>query len=177
MNPSQTPPSMQNSQPKSHPISSISTEVANWSRDNFGNQKGIEYLAPLLGLVEELSELETAEYLENSEEITDAVGDIGIYMLDFLARAEINVAVVWPTLIDSTITANPIVFLGRICHCCLKRHQGIRGFDNDDHFRNELEQAVIAFLTRINNKYDLTAATINTWQRVVSKRNWKKPQD
>ena len=152
--------------------SAIASGVATWSRQNFNDQKGIEHIAPLLGLVEELGELtEAIEQDRPVDPIHDAVGDIGIYCLDFIARAGLDVMEVWPDTVVK-LPHSPLVYLSRMVHACLKRHQGIRGFDNDVQFKEVLTVNTQYFLHAINSRYALTTHTTNTWNKVVSKRNW-----
>lgn len=152
----------------------IFPEVAAWSRNNFDTQKGIEHIAPCLGLVEEMGEL--LECIENDKpfpDYEDAVGDIGIYSIDFMSRAGLSPEICWPHLVrDQQPKNSAMVYLSRIVHCVLKHHQGIRGFDNKEYFLDQLQIHMSDFLYRISLSYNLTDCTINTWNKVVSKRNW-----
>lgn len=161
-------------------IQQVFAEVPSWSQENFGDQKGLNYIAPLMGILEEVGELQEVIELdapkkpENSlmDEINDAVGDIGIYSIDFLARVGVNVIDIWPFTVES-IKHSPVVYLSQVNHACLKRHQGIRGFDDNMKFYEYVITNMRLFLAKINSQYNLTENTITTWQR-VRERNWKK---
>jgi hypothetical protein len=106
----------------------------------------------------------------------DALGDIGIYLLDYCNRENLNLADYFPrpsevamnklaiqTLItpyglgrvveDSgniTLTrslVNLSASLGALAHCILKRHQDIRGFDDIEKFKTH-QTAAIESITR-----------------------------
>ena len=157
-------------------LTRVFTEVPIWSSQMFGDQKGLNHLAPLLGILEELGELEEAQRETDLDlrirDMEDAVGDIGIYTIDFLTRLGIDPVIVWPSW--AAKQDHPaLVYLARVNHACLKRHQGIRGFDVDAVFDEAVIDNTAAFLHCINNVYALSRCTINTWKNVVSKRNWK----
>jgi NTP pyrophosphatase (non-canonical NTP hydrolase) len=149
--------------------------VAAWSKQNFGDQKGINHIAPMLGIGEEFGELMEAVLVsEDVSEINDAVGDIGIYTIDMLSRAGIPPEMVWPFegIKHTPIKIPPAVSLGRMFHCVLKFHQGIRGYENVDFFHRNLMLATVPFLEVLEATYGLSTHTVGTWNRVVSKRNW-----
>lgn len=69
--------------------------------------------------------------------------------------------------------------LGELFHATLKRHQGIRGFDNDETFiaaRNDAVADILVYLCDYASRegFSLLEALNETWDRVVSKRNWKE---
>ena len=168
---------------KPNELTRVFTEVPIWSSQMFGDQKGLNHLAPLLGILEELGELEEAGapnlnalMEEMYDAVNDAVGDIGIYTIDFLTRLGIAPVIVWPSRAAEQ-EHSALVYLARLNHACLKRHQGIRGFDVDVVFNEAVIDNTAAFLHCINNVYDLSRGTINTWKNVVSKRNWKANPD
>lgn len=113
----------------------IQDEVRVWSQRNFGDQASkvdrrlvLNELAPLMGLVEEFGEYEAAKQgIEDGERITDmvdALGDMGIYLLDYLNRCHVSVNTVFPT--DQTASVPLAVAIGKLYHTVLKYHQGIR---------------------------------------------------
>jgi hypothetical protein len=155
-------------------ITQVFLEVPKWSQENFGDQKGLKHLAPLMGLLEELGELQEAiEDGENTDVINDAIGDIGVYSIDFMARLGFNPIDIWPDpAMKQDFEHTPIVYLRHIFHACLKRHQGIRGFDNNDQFYGHVRMYLSLFLARIDNNYNLTRHTIAAW-KTVRERNWK----
>lgn len=183
----------------------IAQEVHLWSIENFGDQKGIDKLAPLLGIGEELGELAAAsnseefgEETERLREQADAIGDIGIYLFDFCTRDEVDLeGILWS--IDKSIPDNPalafhsfdrclsslISDLGHLHHAVLKRHQGIRGYDDINVYVSNRDTAIGSLLA---NLYQISVTALypfevnnfeliveETWEKVVSKRNWKSP--
>lgn len=158
-------------------LQQVFAEVPVWSRENFGDQKGLEHKAPLFGIFEEFGELMIAiEEDGSTDNIHDAIGDIGIYSIDFLSRVGIDPVEVWPAVTDVghqyKHTAYP--YLSKVGHAVLKNHQGIRGFDDQSKFLLEVKVNMALFLGRLNNHYDITKHTITTWENNVRKRNWKK---
>lgn len=165
----------------------IAKEVGEWSIRNFGLQmikvgwypdadhSGLNQgnylgmIAPLMGIVEEFGELgESGEV----PDITDAFGDVAVYLADFCSRGGFVVSVA-----DYSKTTG--VCLGRIYHCVLKRCQGIRGYDDDAKFRTEVCASVSSFFAAL----DLRCRTVisrgiidvleETWAQ-VKQRDWTK---
>lgn len=157
-------------------IPEIAAQVKVWSLSNFGDQGGINGLAPILGIMEEVGELQEAiERNSKIELILDAVGDIGIYSLDAIGRYELNLQAIWPIdleVLEPNLSA--ISYAGQIAHHALKRHQGIRGYEDETFFKTELEKSMGLLLQRLENLYPMTQITIDTWNETVSKRDWKK---
>lgn len=168
----------------------LQVQVARWSLNNFGAQESkatfqkLFSLAPLLGLIEEaLDELLSAETSLESE---DALGDVCIYMCDFGSRerpyADIRQIMLDyrynTTCIDHTEALTTLCkSLGKLCHCVLKRHQGIRGYDKDEKYIAERDQAIAAIMWTApmvveveDNIFDFG---VNAFAEIVSKRNWK----
>ena len=173
-------------------------EIHSWSIANFG-QNRTEYLngshgvgaelgslAALMGMGEELGELWEAG---NDEDLFDALGDFCIYLIDYCNRQCIppiyatnatNMAIGdWDKKYVGGHSGALVVYLGKLWHATLKRHQNIRGFDERSHYdtvcRNcvaALWQSAAAF-ARSRDK-DLLTIVSATWMEVVSKRDWKK---
>ena len=175
--------------------------VGQWSQDNFGNQvsksSGVELgsIAPLLGMVEETcDELVTAYNNRDEQGALDALGDIMIFMCDFACRETIPVTLY---KLEDTIDVlcEEMMFahlLGKLCHVVLKRHQGIRGYDDDNKYvaeRNkilaslcyQIKSCLLAIEGEIFEKYHHPEAhwilACEVFSNIVSKRNWKKPTD
>lgn len=110
-------------------LEQLQKEVGDWSLANFGNQTSmvtgtpLGSLAPLLGATEELGELchcvlkhhqgirgfgDDTKYQEARD---DAIGDLGIYLLDFCAREGVSLAEVinrtWDKVCQRNWVANP----------------------------------------------------------------------
>lgn len=168
----------------------LQVQVARWSLDNFGTQESkvtgssLYSLAPLLGLIEEaLDELISAE---TALEAQDALGDICIYMCDFGSRempyADIRQIMLEyrhdTACIDHTEALTTLCkSLGKLCHCVLKRHQGIRGYDNNDKYVAERDQAIASIMWTapmvVESEENIFAFGIEAFQDTVSKRDWK----
>lgn len=154
----------------------LQQRVGSWSRANFGDNRGIGPLAPLLGLAEELGEMELAD---DDEAWLDAVADTTIFLLDLLYRCNISVSgfpVIVKYYCEDTLPAR----IGEVNHVVLKRIQGIRGYDEDVKYGDELVERAAWLLASLSYHparkarplLELTEATFN---EVVSKRDWRKP--
>jgi hypothetical protein len=155
------------------------SEVGEWSQRNFGDQKGAGALAPLAGIVEEIGECAEAT---KTEDVVDAYVDQLVYLADVCYRCGIVVDAEWniPPDIEEPIE----VSLGRLAHAVLKRHQGIRGYDQDEKFIPEATEAATEVFHSIQeafyyedciagSPYDLGEEFTKEWRR-VKKRDWKK---
>ncbi len=164
-------------------LSRIQAEVGVWSITNFGDQqsKVVDYgplrsLAPFLGIMEEIGEYEKASIEGDEEEMLDAIGDILIYACDFACREQADLF-----LCDSEplITETLSIIGGALCHCVLKHHQGIRGFDNVHKYTVHRDAALISLMKVLSDicrnilNVSLIDVLNDTWEK-VSKRNWKK---
>lgn len=173
-------------------------EVGEWSKDNFGEQETLVLqvvplkevkkfsdwqdlhprtvespvaclgsLAPLLGIVEEYGEFVDAV---SEEDRQDAIGDIIICLCDYCSREGIGFPEYEPSR-DTTLG----VEVGRLVHATLKRMQGIRGYDNREKYeesRNFALRGIVSCLIQIDHQ--ALQYGIDTWNKIVKKRNWKK---
>lgn len=140
---------------------------------------GLGSLAPLLGLVEEVGEMITAE--DNTGR-HDAIGDIAIYLCDYCSREGIPWPGGWQD-IDPAEQCEPfegiVGAVGAMAHCHLKRHQRIRGFHDHSVFlraRGRALRSLIWHLDRVaraGGKADLLTVLNETWTKIVKKRDWK----
>lgn len=111
-----------------------------WSTRNFGQQPPHR---PMLGIIEELCELEEAQ-LGDADETTeasvlDAVGDVSIYMLDYCGKRGWSMQELWdaracPEWLDNFVMGDEddgapyfAPFIRRLAHSQLKGEQNIRG--------------------------------------------------
>lgn len=166
-------------------LNDLKNQVGEWSASNFGdNGMGeFKYLRPLLGIFEELHELDTAifelslydeEVFSDSElvaQIVDAIGDTGIYMLDFCYQLGIDVP-------KANKASQEYQSFERLHHTVLKRIQGIRGMSDDETFFNAINESLIDLqfhLEQVAYSVDTTfeECVEKTWASVC-KRNWKK---
>jgi len=164
-------------------LSEIQSEVDRWSLLNFGSQQSMSTganlysLAPLLGIVEEVGEYETASIAGDEPGMRDAIGDILIYLCDFASREYACKLLLFdgkPTTFQTLTTT-----VGFLCHCVLKRHQGIRGMDNENFYNANRDSAINQLMLVIsgicNNVLNDSVIDIlnETWES-VQKRDWKK---
>lgn len=163
-------------------INELAVQVGSWSRKNFGGQ---ESWKPLLGMIEEVGELAEVVHLKNKdEEVADALGDIMIYMADYLHRSEIMIdpqltkienrdkTRPGPNLIPDVMNAL-FVHVGRISHSHLKLAQNIRQNEEHDVVRRRSLGRLVANLRFLaqHKGMSLDKVTRETWQK-VSKRDW-----
>lgn len=170
-------------------LKEIQQEVGDWSLSNFGQQDSkwmpglrLGALAPLLGIGEELGELESSIIIENEMDQKDAIADIGVYLCDYCCRDNTKLPDVefFPTQVADFVpdTTDAVMALGKLCHCTLKRHQGIRGMDNLEKYYAARDQAVYDLLEWLilfseSKGFKFIDVLDETWGR-VKQRNWKK---
>lgn len=164
-------------------------------------------LSPLLGIVEEFGELALAYImrarLESDDpdnhaqanaidaEISDALADCMVYALDYAEREgdmsievliNLNAEAVMSDDSHYEIMLYAQKTIGRLCHVTLKRHQGIRGFDDYEKYRICRDHAIAQLMTiidiiAISEGLILEEILQATWDKVKS-RNWKaRPVD
>lgn len=182
------------------------SDISKWSSLNFGDQKSklMEYtvripislgpLAPLMGMVEELGEFaevylcgDEGDDSDREEKIDDSLSDMFIYFCDYLARENVPFALSNYTRISSLESEFEYfddelriltIAIGRLYHCTLKAHQGIRKFADIKYYRKKRDSAcknvfvcLNAASVRQTGKCILTLAE-KTWNETVSKRDW-----
>lgn len=179
-------------------------KVGKWARANFGAQESehiritstgggghlacLESLAPLIGMGEEIGEMATAlrEYDgEASDELADALGDVGVYLCDFAEREGINLADLGQYTLGLPIDDPGIGITeayGKLCHAMLKRHQGIRGFDDYTTlttYRNQAVAHMLAHLEAFGQLFGIPFVEnlVDVFDEVVASRNWKAHPD
>lgn len=182
--------------------------VGHWSHENFGHQESkipdtatlwivtgskhpatLTYLAPLMGITEELGEYVGAT---TDEERKDALADIGIYLCDFYYRTGLNkrgpdniwslewclrhIQADFPRRSATTIITERVGWLN---HVILKTHQGIRGYDDIPKSRAELKETVVQLFLILDEELrhahdsSIMDALEEVFNKIVSKRNWK----
>jgi NTP pyrophosphatase (non-canonical NTP hydrolase) len=121
-------------------LAAIQADQIEWSIRNFGQQPPHR---PMLGIIEELCELEEAQ-LGDADETTeanvlDAVGDVAIYMLDYCGKRGWSMQELWnaracPEWLDNFVMGDEndgspyfAPFIRRLAHSQLKGEQNIRG--------------------------------------------------
>lgn len=147
--------------------------VGQWSVANFGSQSGLGCLAPLMGMCEEVGELDSS--LTDSD-TKDAVGDVVIYLMDYCYRSGVGLWDLYCRLSPNLLT--PAEAVGRLHHVQLKRLQGIRGMDADIVFEDARFFAVVDVLrSLVITERQPFAVAVEVWNTVVSKRKWHDTGD
>lgn len=169
-------------------LATLQTQVAQWSKDNFGKQISkltqieLHSLAPLLGIFEEVGELDEAVSKNCDNGVKDALADIVIYLCDFTSRFGIVFEDYYPRQIEK---GSLISIAGNLAHHVLKTHQGIRGYEDIDYAVDEITQTcyeLLDMLQKLCDTLDIQESPIElaekTFAEIVSKRNWvANPQD
>lgn len=159
----------------------IQAEQVVWSVKNFGKQPA---RLPHLGIIEELGELGVAYAKDDQDEVLDAVGDVGIYALDFCGKMNWSLADFWETKAwfeneSDARTHNDRIFVlvKRLAHHQLKGEQGIRG--GAAHHEEQMKvtlRALMWTMDRICEHYlDTEFLTVieKVWAK-VKLRDWTK---
>lgn len=159
--------------------------IATWSFGNFGHQyshhlkANLHDTAPLLGMFEE-----AGEYLgaPDREGRLDAIADMLIFLSDWLGRSKYTLPqLMLPNqTLPTKLTAHQLVVLGvsQIAHATLKRHQGIRGFDDPEKFKAEAAAGVGAVLVGLfeladdNGHPNALGLAESVFDAIVEKRNF-----
>lgn len=157
-------------------LDQIQIEVGEWSQQNFGDQESkvvpgliLDSLAPLMGIGEEIGEYNEASRIEDMD---DALGDIGIYLCDYLYRENQPILPLYELSFNYEGPKPYLVIAyGKLLHTTLKYHQGIRNIDYIPSRNNAVIQLIVS-LRNIVDEWDMIVS--ETWEEVVSKRNWKK---
>ncbi len=152
-------------------LDDLQTAVKEWSNENFGPQESkaritrytdtvhnvvreaplrLGELAPLLGIGEEIGEYDDATAADNLTEQCDALADILIYLCDFASRDGLTLR--HAAMREALFAERPPSLsscYGRLAHCVLKRHQGIRGFQDLKVYNLERDKAIHALIARL----------------------------
>lgn len=186
-------------------LQQIQAEVGEWSLENFGQNvtkaRGYETehgdtchlgsLCSVLGMMEESGELSDAMEGRDTTAAVDAIGDIGIYLCDFASRENFcltNVLGPPMQMLQSDAVRYPLSgitgAMGMLSHAVLKHHQGIRGMDDPVKYyqsRDEAVRRLVFFIDRGITSWNLGLTFLQiieqTWNNVVSKRNWKSQKE
>lgn len=191
--------------PEKRSFNDLAKEIGYWAKANFGNtpiqylnivgvntpfKVELDWMAPLLGIGEEIGELSKQVLPDmvswkDADEVKDALADIGIYLADYLCRSEM---VLHFCLDEKPEDKHVVVMLsesyGELLHCELKLAQGIRGMDDPDNFiparlkaclkiHNALQKGVSMF-TEFDSIEQLVG---KVFDEKVSKRDWKKDKE
>jgi hypothetical protein len=151
-------------------------EVGAWSQKNFGDQLPHR---PMIGIVEELCELDEGLEEKDPAKTIDAMGGVVIYMADYHYRRGWSLGETWqgrPT--QQIVPDGKIIskFIRLLCHSHLKSEQNIRGGSaKHDAKMKDTCSGVLAYLEHLGVFMDRDVCGIiqETWE-TVSKRDWTK---
>lgn len=158
-----------------------------WSTRNFGEQPSF---LMCLGVVEEFGELSEGltefagvrEALEGGkafdfESFVDALGDMLVYLTAYATCRGWSMSKMWILRNKPKRDyAEMVINLGRLCHCELKRVQGIRG--TSEELDKKAQTAFMAILAEVDGmaqvaEYEALDILGFVWAK-VGKRDWKK---
>ena len=177
----------------------LQAEQAPWVKHNFGDRPS---WMPLMGIVEELGELQVAVMNDDRDARADAIADTIIFMADYCTAMGWDLQALWETRVppplDSPETARRLlVSAGKMQHHHLKLHQGIRGDRKEHEIEGQkgarwiLAQLVLCFpfpdvsdltVLDVGPRYEWNSAgqavrvvqAVETTWAEVKKRDWKK---
>lgn len=161
-------------------IATAVQEIAQWSKDNFGEQEGdglkLGRVAPLLGIFEEIYEYTFAQTVE---EALDALGDIAVFLVDYLSRCGKSPEEIASLLLEVDVCTSSWAECLYLARHELKRVQGIRGYKDKEYYDTMRDDSVRDLINVVNiqlkrfNKSGIAEILLETWE-AVKKRNWKK---
>lgn len=155
-------------------LEQFSADHWNWVKANFGEHPSWQ---PLIGMGEEVGELDSALIGGDESDVIDSIADIMIYMNDFCHVEGLNYPDIVRKGMELKSDTGMSAALGLVCHHYLKRYQGIRG-SYEEHTKAietnliELVSVLVYMLDETFEGMDLPTVIFNTWNSIVSKRNW-----
>lgn len=155
-------------------LRTLQEEQAPWSKKNFGDRPSWQ---PLLGLVEEVGELDEALEAKDEAEIRDAIADITIYMADFCTALGFDLEALHARSLQSImLPVKNLRIVAKLAHAYLKQAQGIRGtaFEHN----TAMQEQLVTLLWNLNVLCGmlgdpLQKITFKVWQKVKA-RDWTK---
>lgn len=152
-----------------HFVHARQIELARWQHANFATYDDRDVA---LGVAEECGEFFSAC---NAEQMRDAKGDIAIYLGQLLMANRISIEPllvrIMPPLSPQALCATARASAaGRLCHVVLKRHQRIRGMEDDDKWRSTL----VSMAAGILDRYQIEASDYLVTSDIVLARRWRK---
>jgi len=161
-------------------IAEVVQEIAAWSKANFGEQEGdglkLGRVAPLLGIFEEIYEY---TFSQTVGEALDAMGDIAIFLADYLSRCGKSAEDIADMFLEITYDNSSWAECLYLARHELKRVQGIRGYSDVVYYTRMRDDSVRDLITVVNtqlkrfDKSGIAEILLETWES-VKKRNWKK---
>ena len=181
----------------------LTAAVGKWSQRNFGDQDGLNEIAPFLGMIEELQD--EAPAAKTLEQVKDAYADTVIFFADFCYRAGIPVAILEVISTDLDCCSLTVLpsdrphlsrITGRLTHILLKRRQRIRGQGKLLAENTEAVTRILQFACSLRVAYQyaeyvhsslddvlepctpsLLEVAVNVWETTVSKRDWTRNKE
>lgn len=141
-------------------------ELARWQAANFDDLDDRNFA---LGVAEESGEFSEAR---NGEDVTDAIGDVGVFLGQLLYVNRLSIDPMLKTHPDDSFLRDSAArcrSVGQLCHVVLKGRQRIRGFDNPDVYRTELGLAA----WDVAVSHGVTAKIYLAVSEQVLERSWK----
>ena len=160
----------------------LQAECNDWQNYNFPHTPASDVLH---GVSEEFGELCHAIHIGRMSEQIDAIGDIGIFAINFANKMSIDITDVVMAYGDAYFEGQPRPYypypslfilgveIGRLCHAFLKARQGIRGANE-----RQIEQAFANFWVQLGSSAmvicnkPLDTILEDTWN-IVRQRNWR----
>lgn len=160
----------------------LQAEIVPWVAHNFPGQPAWH---ALLGIVEELGELDEASAAQDEDALRDAIGDAAIFLANYCSTMGISAgdvfeaSVLVPEDLEENVTYG-LRSVARLCKSHLKLVQGIRG--SAEEHRAAIKSWLAAVLNELSwtaelSGLDLVGVVRETWSRVVL-RDWRaNPKD
>lgn len=166
-------------------LEQLCEEHVMWVTRNFGAPSISRCAQPALGITEEFGELSEALGEERIEAIRDACADALIFSMDLCACLGLNFTesfvdgVSRRHEIEGSVDAHVLELLGKLSHHTLKTVQGIR---HEENHKERLSRVVLPELFYVlqsiaaSYEFDLQQALVDTWDKIVSKRDWRQDE-
>lgn len=148
-----------------------------WVLHNFGER---EPWQPLLGMAEEIAELNEALGSSKESEVRDALADIMIFMADFATAMGMDLQSLHDRALCPVSLNEPAQSLiggyGHAARGFLKLKQGIRG--TPEQHLERIREGLTTMLRRVlsiagHRKFVLRNVVRNVWEMEVQPRDWK----
>jgi hypothetical protein len=143
-----------------------------WVKANFGERPKHQ---PLLGIIEELGELDEAVALKD---VIDACADVMIFMADFCNAMGFSLQSMYELAkkrLHDVERPSRLAAVGHLAHAFLKNEQGIRGTPAELEGRmfKACESIILTVLGEARfHRFDLLEETHKTWKQ-VEQRVWR----
>ena len=171
---------------ESRTFSQLVKEVGEWSERNFGDQDGLNEVAPFLGVVEELL-FELQNFPEGWPnlrsyhliEFEDVIADSLIFLADFFYRYKYETSGLYlGTKYEGDMCQEYLYkSVGIAARSVLKRRQGIRDINDADVVKSlkDLFHCICSYYqsSKPTSSPDIQDLVWSTWEK-VKKRDWKK---